>query len=88
MRRLLQTSRLFGERLCERPDHAVGVNSGTDALILALKFLGIGPGDEVITQGNTFVATCLGASNNGARVVLCEHLVAAINQVRRLVVGT
>lgn len=52
--------------------HAIGVNSGTDALILALKFLGIGPGDEVITQGNTFVATCLGASNNGARVVLCD----------------
>lgn len=52
--------------------HAIGVNSGTDALILALKFLGIGPGDEVITQGNTFVATCLGASNNGATVVLCD----------------
>jgi len=50
----------------------IGLNSGTDALILAFKALGIGPGDEVITQGNTFVATCLGVSNNGANLVLCD----------------
>ena len=53
--------------------HCVGVNSGTDALILAMKFLGIGEGDEVITQGNTFIATCLGVSNNGADVVLVDN---------------
>ena len=52
--------------------HCVGVNSGTDAILLGLKFLGIGPGDEVITQANTFVATCLGISGVGATPVLVD----------------
>jgi dTDP-4-amino-4,6-dideoxygalactose transaminase len=48
--------------------YAVGVNSGTDALYLALAGLGIGPEDEVILPTHTFIATALCASYTGAKV--------------------
>jgi aminotransferase EvaB len=47
--------------------HGVGVNSGTDALMLALKALDVGPGDEVITVPNTAVPTVSAIENAGAR---------------------
>ena len=48
--------------------YAVGVNSGTDAIKLALKCLKIKPGDEVITAANTFVATVGAINEIGAKI--------------------
>jgi len=50
--------------------HAVGVGSGTDALRLALEALGIGPGDQVMTVANTYIATCEAITHAGAEVRL------------------
>ncbi|MGB0683120.1 MAG: DegT/DnrJ/EryC1/StrS family aminotransferase [Magnetovibrionaceae bacterium] len=52
--------------------HAVGVNSGTDAIKLSLKALGVGYGDEVITAANTFIATVGAIAEIGATPVFVD----------------
>lgn len=52
--------------------YGIGVNSGQDALILAIRALGIGTGDEVIIQGNAYIASVLGITENGATPVFVE----------------
>ncbi|AGZ41465.1 DegT/DnrJ/EryC1/StrS family aminotransferase [Actinoplanes friuliensis] len=52
--------------------HCIGVANGTDALELALRAVGVGPGTEVILPANTFIATAEAVARAGARVVLVD----------------
>ncbi len=52
--------------------HCVGLASGLDALWIAFRVLGIGKGDEVIVQGNTYIASVMGITINGATPVFVE----------------
>jgi dTDP-4-amino-4,6-dideoxygalactose transaminase len=52
--------------------HCVGVANGTDALCLALRALGVGPGDEVIVPANSFIATSEAVTLAGAQVVFAD----------------
>jgi dTDP-4-amino-4,6-dideoxygalactose transaminase len=59
--------------------HAVGVASGTDAIELALRALGVGPGDAVVTPAFSFVAAAEAIAATGARPVFCDVDLATMN---------
>ena len=67
-------------------EHCVGLASGLDALWIAFRLLHIGPGDEVLVQGNTYIASVMGITINGATPVFqcavachaCKHALAHI----------
>jgi dTDP-4-amino-4,6-dideoxygalactose transaminase len=59
--------------------YAVGVSNGLDALVLSLRALGIGSGDEVIVPSNTYIATALAVSHVGATPVFVEPRMETYN---------
>ena len=59
--------------------HCIGVGNGLDALMLALKALGIGEGDEVIVPSNTYIATALAVTYVGAMPVFVEPRLETFN---------
>lgn len=52
--------------------YSLGIDNGLNALVLAFRALNIGQGDEVIVQGNTFIATVMGITINGATPIFIE----------------
>ncbi len=52
--------------------HCIALNSGTDALILGIRALDIGPGDEVIVPASTYIASVIGITENGAMPVFVD----------------
>ena len=82
MRRVVETTQFIRGEDCELFEkefaaycgaaHAVGVANGTDAITLALKACGVGPGDEVVTVAATFIGTAEAIVLNGARPVFVD----------------
>ncbi len=81
---IYDSTRFVGSREVERFERSfaeahgasecVAMRSGTDALHLALRALGVGPGDEVVVPANTFIATAEAVSHTGATPKLVELL--------------
>jgi dTDP-4-amino-4,6-dideoxygalactose transaminase len=59
--------------------HCIGVGNGFDALMLTMRAMGIGPGDEVIVPSNTYIATWLAVTATGATVAPVEPQLATYN---------
>jgi dTDP-4-amino-4,6-dideoxygalactose transaminase len=59
--------------------YTVGVSNGLDALVLSLRALNIGPGDEVIVPSNTYIATVLAVTQVGATPILVEPRIETYN---------
>lgn len=84
IRRVIQSSSFIGGTFVHEfetafksylgANHCIGVGNGTDALFIALKSLGIGRGDEVITAANSFIATSEAITAAGAKVVFADCL--------------
>lgn len=77
----------FEEEFAKYSDskYAIGVSSGTKALHIILEAMEVGPGDEVITVCNTYVATAFAASYCGAKVVFCDVDPKTYNMTAELV---
>src|SRR6476469_8126687 len=65
--------------------HAIGVANGTDALSIALRALGVGPGDEVVAPSFTFYATVEAIAAIGAKPVFCDIDAGTMNVTRATV---
>ncbi|WP_276836133.1 DegT/DnrJ/EryC1/StrS family aminotransferase [Megasphaera stantonii] len=68
--------------------YCVGLASGLDALWIAFRLLHIGKGDEVIVQGNTYIASVMGITINGATPIFCEpdsHFGIDVNKIENLI---
>lgn len=82
IKRVIQSGRFIGGPECESFEkefaaylgvkHVLGVNSGTDALILGACALGLNAGDEMIVPANTFYASVLAATQNGFKTVFVD----------------
>ena len=58
--------------------YCLGVNSGTDALKLSIKMLGLGKDDEILVQANTFIGSVSGASELGCKIKLIDTDTAGV----------
>lgn len=69
-------------------NYCIGLASGLDALWIAFRLLGIGRGDEVIVQGNAYIASVMGITINGATPVFCEpddHFGIDVDKIESLI---